>query len=118
MAKAGLAAVLAAFAANAAVAVTLDAKLPPYEPREKVEGETSVAGNHATHEEVERRLYPLTRTIYLGVNQPAGKPLRPVVREFLRFVLSREGQEAFTEGPEKYLPLTEATASAERRKLD
>jgi phosphate transport system substrate-binding protein len=71
-----------------------------------------------THEEVEQRLYPLTRTIYLGVNQPAGKPLRPAVREFLRFVLSREGQEAFTGGPEKYLPLTEATANAERRKLD
>src|SRR5258707_3913894 len=31
-----------------AAAVTLDAGLPAYEPRGKVEGEISVAGNHAT----------------------------------------------------------------------
>ena len=39
-----------------------------------------------THDEVASRVYPFTRTIYIGVNQPAGKPLRPAVREFLRFV--------------------------------
>jgi len=71
-----------------------------------------------THDEVRARVYPLTRTIYLGVNQPAGRPMRPAVREFLRFILSREGQEAFAEGPEKYLPLTAAAANAERAKLD
>jgi phosphate transport system substrate-binding protein len=71
-----------------------------------------------THDEVQDRIYPLTRTIYLGVNQPAGAPLKPAVREFLRFILSREGQEAFTEGAEKYLPLTAAAAQAERAKLD
>ena len=71
-----------------------------------------------TPDEVLERVYPLTRTIYLGVNQPAGKPPRPAVREFLRFILSREGQETFTEGAEKYLPLTAAAAKAERLKLD
>jgi phosphate transport system substrate-binding protein len=71
-----------------------------------------------THEEVASRVYPFTRTIYLGVNGPAGTPLRPVVREFLRFVLSRDGQAAFAAGPEKYLPLTAEAAAAERRKLD
>jgi phosphate transport system substrate-binding protein len=70
-----------------------------------------------TREEVASRVYPFTRTIYLGVNRPAGTPLRPVVREFLRFVLSRDGQAAFAEGPEKYLPLTASVASAERGKL-
>ena len=71
-----------------------------------------------THDEVASRRYPFTRTIYLGVNQPVGKPLRPAVREFLRFILSRAGQEAFTEGVEKYLPLTADVAAVERAKLD
>jgi phosphate transport system substrate-binding protein len=71
-----------------------------------------------THDEVANRTYPLTRTIYLGVNQPVGKPLRPAVREFFRFILSREGQETFTEGVEKYLPLTADVAIAERAKLN
>jgi phosphate transport system substrate-binding protein len=70
-----------------------------------------------THGEVQDRVYPLARTIYLGVNQPAGVPLRPVVREFLGFILSREGQEVFAEGPEKYLPLTARAAGEERLKL-
>lgn len=70
-----------------------------------------------THDEVAARVYPFTRTIYLGVNQPSGKALRPAVREFLRFILSREGQETFAEGPEKYLPLTAEIANAERGKL-
>jgi phosphate transport system substrate-binding protein len=71
-----------------------------------------------THDEVASRTYPFTRTIYLGVNQPAGKPLRPAVREFLRFILSREGQQTFTEGVEKYLPLTADVVLAERAKLN
>jgi phosphate transport system substrate-binding protein len=71
-----------------------------------------------TPDEVLQRVYPLTRTIYLGVNTPAGKAPRPVVREFLRFILSREGQETFTEGAEKYLPLTAGAAKTERAKLD
>jgi phosphate transport system substrate-binding protein len=70
-----------------------------------------------THDEVEARVYPLTRTIYLGVNQPGGSALRPAAREFLRFILSRDGQAAFIEGPEKYLPLTAAAAATERAKL-
>ncbi len=71
-----------------------------------------------TPEEVEARVYPLTRTIYLGVNQRAGDPMRPAVREFLRFVLSRDGQRVFTEGAVKYLPLTGDMARAQLKKLD
>jgi phosphate transport system substrate-binding protein len=71
-----------------------------------------------TPDEVARRVYPLTRTIYLGANQPADKPLRPVVREFLRFVLSREGQAVFAEGDEKYLPLTAEVVREQLGKLN
>jgi phosphate transport system substrate-binding protein len=71
-----------------------------------------------TPEEVARRVYPLTRTIYLGVNQAADQPLRPIVREFLRFVLSREGQSVFVEGDEKYLPLTADVVREQLGKLN
>src|SRR5687767_9918673 len=37
--------------------------------------------------------YPLARFLYVYVNRAPGKPLDPVVREFLKFVFSREGQE-------------------------
>lgn len=67
-----------------------------------------------THDEVAGRVYPLTRTIYFSVNAADSHALRPALREFLQFVVSREGQQVFTQGPEKYLPLTAAVASSAR----
>ena len=37
--------------------------------------------------------YPLGRFLYLYVNKTPGEPMDPLVREFARFVFSREGQE-------------------------
>ena len=70
-----------------------------------------------TPAEVANRTYPLTRTIYLAARQKAGTPLRPATREFLRFVLSADGQRIFAEGPEKYLPLTAEVASREAARI-
>jgi phosphate transport system substrate-binding protein len=39
------------------------------------------------------RKYPLGRALYLYVNKRPGQPLDPVVQEFLKFVLSKNGQE-------------------------
>jgi len=36
--------------------------------------------------------YPMTRFLYLYVNKPPTKPLDPALKEFLTFVLSRNGQ--------------------------
>jgi phosphate transport system substrate-binding protein len=36
--------------------------------------------------------YPLWRYLYIYVNQAPGKPLPPIVKEFLKYVYSREGQ--------------------------
>jgi ABC-type phosphate transport system, periplasmic component len=36
--------------------------------------------------------YPLARMTYVFVNQPPGKPLPPLVKEFLRFVYSDRGE--------------------------
>jgi len=47
--------------------------------------------------------YPLARFLYIYVNKAPGKPLSPLVREFLAFVLSRQGQETVVK--DGYLPL-------------
>lgn len=48
--------------------------------------------------------YPLVRIIPAFVNVPPGQPLDPKVREFLRYILSREGQQALIDDS-GYLPL-------------
>lgn len=69
-----------------------------------------------TLEEVQRMDYPLARPIYMVVDREPGTPLPPKIAEFLRFVLSKEGQEAVT-ASEGWLPLPAAMAAAEREKL-
>jgi phosphate transport system substrate-binding protein len=60
---------------------------------------------------VANRTYPLVRDAFVYVNKPPGRPLDPKVREFMRFVLSREGQEIilkngpYTSLPREYLGL-------------
>jgi phosphate transport system substrate-binding protein len=46
-----------------------------------------------TADNVRNRSYPLIRDAYIYVNKAPGRPMDPKVREFIRFVLSREGQE-------------------------
>ena len=46
----------------------------------------------ATRETVLTRHYPLTRVISAWVNRPSGQPLDQNVGEFLRYILSHEGQ--------------------------
>lgn len=61
--------------------------------------------------------YPLSRYVYIFVNRPPGKPLEPKVKEFLKLVLSREGQDVVAkEGV--YIPLTPAVVQEELKKLD
>ena len=60
--------------------------------------------------------YPLQRALYIYVNRKPGAPLSPLVREFLEYILSREGQSLVP--LDHYLPLTGTLAAAERAKLD
>ena len=70
-----------------------------------------------TPENVKNRTYPLSRDAYIYVNKAPGRPLDPKVREFLRFVLSREGQEIIAKnGP--YSPLPLSYLMEQRKKLD
>jgi phosphate transport system substrate-binding protein len=70
----------------------------------------------ATKENLIEQKYPLTRIIPAYVNRPPGKPVEPAVREFLRYILSREGQQTIArEGG--YLPLNARAVQEELRKL-
>ena len=71
-----------------------------------------------TRDEVARRLYPLTRTIFVFVRRPPGQSLDPALREFLRYLLSRQGQQAVADDPANFLPLPAAFADAERTRLN
>lgn len=57
--------------------------------------------------------YPLVRIIPAFIDQPPGQPMDPKIREFLRYLLSREGQQALVHDSD-YLPLG---ADAIRREL-
>ncbi|HKB16909.1 MAG TPA: phosphate-binding protein, partial [Planctomycetota bacterium] len=60
--------------------------------------------------------YPLGRYLNIYVNRPSGKPLDPLVREFCRFVFSREGQEVVVK--DGYLPLPLEVARKELKLLE
>ena len=60
--------------------------------------------------------YPLDRPLCFYVNRRPGAPLDPVVREFIRFVLSPEGQRINAQ--ENYFPLTPALLAGELAKLN
>jgi len=60
--------------------------------------------------------YPLARFLYIYVNRPPNQPLDPLTREFLRYVLSRAGQEVVIK--DGYLPLHAKLVARELAKLD
>jgi len=70
-----------------------------------------------TPDNVANRTYPLLRDAYFYVNKTPGQPLDPKVREFMRFVLSREGQEIMAKVGFFY-PLNKAYLLEQRKKLD
>lgn len=61
------------------------------------------------------RTYPLARSIYIYLNRPPGQPLEAKIAEFLRYVLSRDGQQLVAKTG--YLPLTASLASEQLEQL-
>jgi len=57
-----------------------------------------------TYENVLNNKYPLGRMLYLYVAKEPNKPMPKMVEEFLKYVLSKEGQEVVVK--DGYLPLT------------
>jgi phosphate transport system substrate-binding protein len=70
-----------------------------------------------TFEEVAAQKYPLSRVIYIYVNRAPGKPLDPKLKEFLKYVLSKEGQEV-VEQEGVFLPLPLDFVKQELKKLE
>ena len=68
-------------------------------------------------ETVQNRTYPMLLEVYYYLDREPGKPVDPKLKEFLRFALSREGQEAIVKDG-KYLPLTKAAVEEQLKKLE
>ena len=77
--------------------------------------DASSAYSSTDPEQVYAGKYPLSRFLYVYVNRAPGKPLDPLTEQFLRFVLSRDGQEVVVK--DGYLPLKADTVSQELAKL-
>jgi len=60
--------------------------------------------------------YPLSRFLYIYVNKGPGKPLDPLVKEYLKLILSKDGQEVVVK--DGYLPLSPAIIAEELKKVE
>ncbi|MDB5679501.1 substrate-binding domain-containing protein [Sphingomonas bacterium] len=81
-----------------------------------VQGKNGGAYVTRSLESVRDRSYPLTNEIYFYAINGPGHPIDPKAEEFLRFVLSQEGQQEIQrEG--RYLPLTPDIAKAQLAKI-
>ena len=68
-----------------------------------------------TYEDVLQGNYPLGRTLYIYVVREPNKPLPKLAQEFLKLILSKEGQEIVVK--DGYLPLPAAVAEKQRAAL-
>ncbi len=59
--------------------------------------------------------YPLARFLYVYVNRAPGRPLDPLTREFVKLVLSRDGQESVVK--DGYFPIPATIAREELGKI-
>lgn len=70
-----------------------------------------------TLESVHDRSYPLYNQQFFYFNRAPGQSLEPMVEEFIRFVLSQQGQDCIQrEG--RYLPLTADVVAAQLKKIE
>jgi phosphate transport system substrate-binding protein len=89
------------------------------EPRVKplaIAAEVGGAFVAPTRESNYRRTYPLANAVYIYINRAPGQTISPRVREFLAYILSREGQQDVVDDG-MFLPLNPDAARGEREKL-
>ncbi|WP_211466136.1 PstS family phosphate ABC transporter substrate-binding protein [Collimonas silvisoli] len=79
------------------------------------DGRTETRGSRP---DVASGLYPYGRYVYFYLRREPGQALDPVAKEYLRLVLSRQGQEIIASQAGGYIPLSAAEVRAELRKLD
>ena len=81
-------------------------------PLAKKAGQPFVA---ATPENAIKGKYPLARFLYIYVNKAPNKPLPPLEREFIKLVLSKQGQQVVIK--DGYIPLPAKVVEKELAKL-
>lgn len=69
-----------------------------------------------TIDTVRNESYPFARFLYLVINKKPGEPLPILEREFLRFILSKQGQQQVVR--DGYFPIREDVLLRQRRLLD
>ena len=69
-----------------------------------------------TFENAAKGAYPLSRFLFVYVNKAPNTPLSPIVKEFLNFVYSREGQNVVIK--DGYFPLSAELIAKQRGNLD
>jgi len=60
--------------------------------------------------------YPLARFLYIYINKKPGQPLDPLVREFVKFILSKEGQAVVVK--DGFMPLPASVVEKELKKIE
>jgi len=81
-------------------------------PLAKKAGKALVA---ATPENAIKGSYPLSRFLYVYVNKQPNKPLSPLEREFVKMVMSKEGQQVVVK--DGYIPLPSKVVNKYLKKL-
>ena len=74
------------------------------------------AFSDGNYEDVKSGKYPLSRFLYIYINRAPGKPLDPIVKEYVKLILSKEGQEVVIK--DGYLPLSAEIVKQELAKLE
>jgi phosphate transport system substrate-binding protein len=62
--------------------------------------------------------YPYPRDLFIYIRREPGTAFEPMVKEYMRMVLSKQGQEAVAQDPKGYLPLTADEVKVELDKLE
>lgn len=71
-----------------------------------------------TPAEIQANRYPYGRYLYFYARREANGKIDPVAADYLKLLLSKEGQQIFAAQPNGYIPLSAADAAIERAKLD
>ena len=71
--------------------------------------------SNGSYADVQSGKYALSRYLYLYINKAPGRPLEPLVGEFVKLIFSKEGQEGVVK--DGYMPLPAKLAQAELAKV-
>lgn len=71
-----------------------------------------------TPAELTANAYPYSRDLYIYIRREPGTPFDPLVKEYMRMILSQQGQQAVALDAKGYLPLSAADVAKELVKLD